>query len=178
MSWDKIKTAGAIIGFVAFYVLIFVVVMFIITSLNGCTVLTGTALERAVHAIQVRHGNCYTKTMEIAAVRADYGHSTGIVIAWGSRCIFQANGKVQSTYAWHAFWRDENGSLRDVTTEGTVLATPMFEFDYVKGMQTITQGDRWLVVLNQKSYIAFRLFDDGRFEILLGNEHVRILKGE
>jgi len=151
---------------------------FLAGMFGGCALLTGTTLENAVHAIQVRNGNCYHKAMGIGAIRADSGLSTGIVIAWGSRCMLQADGRVKSTYDWHTFWRDETGSLRDVTTQGTVLATPMFEFDYKAGMQTIVQDNAVLIVYHYKPYIAFRLFDDGCFEILLGNEHVRILKGE
>jgi len=178
MTRDRTKQIAAFVGIIAFYAAMIILAGVLAGMFSGCVALTGTTLENAVHAIQVRNGNCYTKAMDIGAVRADSGLSTGIVVAYGSRCVFKADGAVYSIYDWHAFWRDEKGSLRDVTSQGTVLATPMFEFDYVKGMQTIVRDGTVLIVLNQKSYLAFRTFENGRFEILLGNEHVRICKGE
>lgn len=179
MSWDNAKTIAVWLGVTVFYAAMILLAGLLAGLFSGCVMLVGTPLENAVHAVQVQHGNCYAKAMEIGAVRADYGANTGIVIAYGTRCLSESESNVMGVYMWHAFWRDENGDLRDVTSQGTVLATPMFEFDYVKGMQTTIQDNAILIVLNQKSYIAFRCYEDGRFEILLGNEHVRILgKGE
>ena len=147
-------------------------------SCVGCAMLTGTPLENAVHAIQIQNGNCFTKAMEIGRVRTEYGLQTHVVIACATGYTKVVEGEIVGGYVWHAFWRDEKGHLQDVTTIGTVLATPMFEFEYKAGMVGFQNQDGAFVLLAGKNYIAFQTYDDGSYLIFQGNGHVRILAGE
>ena len=136
---------------------------------SGCAatwqfLVTGTPLQAEIRGIQNNASNCLRSALDIGKARYKAGLPTTIVIAY-------------SYDGWHAFYRDENGALGD-TTRIPVLATPMFEFDYVNCMNVKWgSGNDVYIYVGSIPYIAFEVVPQWpKYNIIEGEDHVRKLR--
>ena len=153
----------------------------------GCTLFLGTPLEREIHSIQLDDITCLDKALKIGIARAKENLLTTIVIAYVPHFIKCDDGriKMQDNGGWHAFWRDENGKLRDVSARGIVFGVPMFEFNWELGMDKARQHASGLVMICRKNVtkkeklvvLSFRVSPHSpQYKLLTGKEKVKRLR--
>ena len=158
------------------------ILLIAVIALSGCTTLLGTRLERETHAIQVVRGNCLVKALQIGEVRARHGLPTSIVICFSLRHAQAATIEdkilhVNAATGWHVFWRDESKALRDVSSQGTVLAESMFEFEYVSGMQRQIHYKAVHIYVDVEPMIVFACYSgEATYRIVAGEQYIKILR--